>query len=62
MVLTDAQIKGLKPKGRFRYSKADGGGLMLDVTPGGVKSWVLPLPAQRQAGKDGSGPLSRSVT
>ena len=40
MALTDAQIKGLKPKAGARYSKADGNGLMLDITPGGVRSWV----------------------
>jgi Integrase len=40
MALTDAQIKGLKPKAGIRYSKADGNGLMLDITPGGVRSWV----------------------
>ncbi len=39
MALTDAQIKGLKPKAA-RYSKADGNGLLLDITPGGVRSWV----------------------
>ena len=41
MALTDAQIKGLKPIAGSRYSKADGGGLLLDVTEGGVKSWVF---------------------
>jgi len=41
MALTDALIKGLKPIADSRYSKADGGGLLLDVTPGGVKSWVF---------------------
>jgi integrase len=41
MTLTDAQIKGLKPKAGIRYSRADGGGLLLDVTPGGVRSWVF---------------------
>ncbi len=41
MALTDAQIKGLKPKAGKRYSKADGGGLLLDITPGGVRSWVF---------------------
>ena len=41
MPLTDALIKGLKPIAGSRYSKADGGGLLLDVTPGGVKSWVF---------------------
>jgi len=40
MALTDAQIKGLKPKPGMRYSKADGNGLLLDITPGGVRSWV----------------------
>lgn len=40
MALTDAQIKGLKPKAGTRYSKADGNGLLLDITPGGVRSWV----------------------
>ncbi len=40
MALTDAQIKGLKPKAGMRYSKADGNGLLLDITPGGVRSWV----------------------
>jgi integrase len=41
MALTDAQIKGLKPKAGRRYSKADGNGLLLDITPGGVRSWVF---------------------
>jgi hypothetical protein len=40
MALTDAQIKALKPKAGMRYSKADGNGLLLDITPGGVRSWV----------------------
>ncbi|MGA9667975.1 MAG: integrase arm-type DNA-binding domain-containing protein [Terracidiphilus sp.] len=40
MALTDATIKGLKPKAGARYSKADGNGLLLDITPGGVRSWV----------------------
>lgn len=40
MALTDAAIKGLKPKAGARYSKADGNGLLLDITPGGVRSWV----------------------
>jgi integrase len=41
MTLTDARIKALKPIAGSRYSKADGGGLLLDVTPGGVKSWIF---------------------
>ena len=40
-MLTDAQIKALKPITGSRYSKADGGGLLLGVTPGGVKSWIF---------------------
>ncbi len=40
MVLTDALVKGLKAKAGVRYSKADGNGLLLDITPAGVKSWV----------------------
>ena len=40
-MLTDALIKGFKPIADARYSKADGGGLLLDVTQGGVKSWVF---------------------
>ncbi|MGA7342707.1 MAG: hypothetical protein WBE72_10880 [Terracidiphilus sp.] len=40
MALADAQIKGLKAKAATRYSKADGNGLLLDITPGGVRSWV----------------------
>ena len=48
MTLTDAQIKAFKPIAGSRYSKADGGGLLLDVTPGGVKSWIF---RYRLAGK-----------
>jgi integrase len=39
MPLTDTQIRGLKVKAG-RYSKTDGNGLLLDITPGGVRSWV----------------------
>jgi integrase len=48
MALTDAQLKALKPIAGSRYSKADGGGLLIDVTPGGVKSWIF---RYRVAGK-----------
>lgn len=41
MALTDALVKGLKAKEGLRYSKADGNGLLVDVTPAGVKSWVF---------------------
>lgn len=41
MALTDAVVKALKPQGGLRQSKADGNGLLLDVTPAGVKSWVF---------------------
>lgn len=40
-MLTDAAIKSLKSIKGKRYSKADTGGLLLDVTPGGVRSWVF---------------------
>ncbi len=39
MALTDVQIRALKPKAGKRYSKADTGGLLLDIMPGGVRSW-----------------------
>jgi integrase len=41
-MLTDAKVKSLRPKAK-RYEVADGGrnGLVLRVTPAGVKSWVL---------------------
>ena len=41
MALTDALVKGLKAEEGLRYSKADGNGLLVDVTPAGVKSWVF---------------------
>ena len=40
MTLTDALVRGLKAKTGVRYSRADGNGLLLDITPAGVKSWV----------------------
>jgi integrase len=39
MAFTDAQVKGFKSRPDARITKADGGGLVLDITPGGVKSW-----------------------
>jgi integrase len=39
MALTDSQIKAFKSRPDMRLTKADGGGLVLDITPGGVKSW-----------------------
>lgn len=41
MALTDAEIRTLKPRAGERYSKADTGGLLLDITPGGVRSWLF---------------------
>jgi integrase len=41
MPLTDAAIKKLKPIEGKRHSKTDVGGLLLDITPGGVKSWIF---------------------
>jgi integrase len=40
MALTDAQIKGFKAKAGARLTKADGGGLVLDITPAGIKTWA----------------------
>lgn len=41
MALTDAAIKKFKPIDGKRYSRADSGGLLLDVTPRGVRSWIF---------------------
>jgi integrase len=38
-MLTDAKIKGLKPR-TARYLKSDGNGLSLDVLPSGKMSWL----------------------
>jgi integrase len=40
MALTDAQIRGLKPKAS-RYLVSDGRGLSLDVLPSGKMSWLF---------------------
>jgi len=40
MALTDAEIRTFKPTPGKRYSKADTGGLLLDITPGGVRTWL----------------------
>lgn len=40
MALTDSSIKALKPQAD-RYSKADSGGLVIDVLPSGRKVWRL---------------------
>jgi integrase len=39
LALSDAQVRGFKPQSDRRITKADGGGLVLDITPAGVKSW-----------------------
>ncbi|MEG9136228.1 Arm DNA-binding domain-containing protein, partial [Acinetobacter baumannii] len=39
-MLSDAQVKSLKPK-ESRYSVADGEGLNISVFPNGKKKWVL---------------------
>lgn len=46
-MLTDAKIRGLKPR-ETRYKVADRDGLYLEVRPNGNKSWLL-----RVSGKDG---------
>jgi hypothetical protein len=40
MPLTDTAIKAFKPKDK-PYKEADGGGLYLEVAPGGGKWWRL---------------------
>lgn len=40
MPLTDAKIKGLKPRSA-RYMESDGKGLSLDVLPSGQMSWMF---------------------
>ena len=40
MVLTELQIKQLKPKEK-RYTISDGRGLILEIHPNGSKYWIL---------------------
>lgn len=40
MALSDTKLKNLKPKSK-PYTVADGGGLFIEVMPGGTKSWRL---------------------
>ncbi len=40
MALTDTKLRNLKP-GEKPYQKADGGGLIVEVMPGGQKAWRL---------------------
>jgi integrase len=40
MPLTDERVKSLKPMGNSRRTVADGTGLVLDITPAGVKTWA----------------------
>ncbi len=51
MALTDALIKALKAQGGLRYSKADGNGLLLDVTPSRSQILGISLSAEWQAGE-----------
>jgi hypothetical protein len=37
--LTDKKLQAVKPRQK-RYTLRDGRGLFLDVTPGGVRTWV----------------------
>jgi integrase len=39
MALTDRAVKAFKPQPGRRLTRADGGGLVLDITPGGIKTW-----------------------
>ncbi|MGQ0654615.1 MAG: Arm DNA-binding domain-containing protein, partial [Betaproteobacteria bacterium] len=45
--LTDTEIKGLRPDTK-PYQRADGGGLVIEVMPGGAKVWRL---RYRRAGR-----------
>jgi integrase len=40
MALIDIKLRNLKPKAQ-KFSESDSGGLFIEVTPGGVKSWGL---------------------
>lgn len=40
MALTDTKLRNLKP-GEKLYQESDGGGLFVEVTPGGTKAWRL---------------------
>jgi hypothetical protein len=40
VALTDIKLRHLKPKAQ-KFSESDSGGLFIEVTPGGVKSWGL---------------------
>ncbi len=40
MALTDTAIRALKPAAK-PYQRADGGGLVVEVMPGGAKVWRL---------------------
>jgi Arm DNA-binding domain len=37
-MLTDTKIRSLRPRGK-PYQRADGGGLVIEVLPGGKKVW-----------------------
>jgi len=39
MPLTDVALKAFRPQAGIRFTKSDGGGLVLDITPAGVKTW-----------------------
>ena len=47
MALTDAKLKGLKPR-ESRFLLSDGHGLSVDITPAGAMTWLF---RYRQAGK-----------
>ena len=55
MALTDTAIRGLKPKERA-FQVADGGGLVLEVMPGGGKVWRLRYRVRGKAEKVTIGP------
>ncbi|MGR3452957.1 Arm DNA-binding domain-containing protein [Pseudooceanicola sp.] len=56
MPLTDSSIRGLKPK-ETRYTKADGGGLSIEVLPSGKKVFKLAYRYGRQQRNRTLGPF-----
>lgn len=56
-MLSDAQVKALKPK-ESRYSVADGEGVNVSVFPSGKKKWVL---SYRKNGKQYQKTLGEAI-
>ncbi len=52
-LLSPVKLKTIKDAGYFH----DGGGLYLQVSPGGGRSWILRYAMTGQASRDGTGPF-----